>query len=246
MPPSNYHRFVRAALLVFLQVFLFHSFASGQSPEQFFLARAYFDRTYGSDYNLLNGRQYYLYYSSNSHPFLNTEQSLPGGLVIRGMSYQGVPINYDLFQQEVILQYITSSGETRHVILNRELVDEFILDDRVFRSVQVDGRQDGYAQVIEAGGLSFYIFYIKKLNYTPSTNTTPYHYTRASKRIYLDTGEHVSPVSSRNSFLQLFEPGQLANIKQFMRRGNLRLKKATDAELKALLDYCSQLDGGKP
>ena len=213
-----------------------------QTTEQVQEIRAYFDRSYGSDFNLLNGRQYYLYYSSNSHPFLHTDQSRPGDLVLGGISYHGVPLNYDLYQQEVILQYISHSGETRHIILNRELVDEFLLDNKLFCEVSLEGRDPGYAQVIRGDGLSFYVFFIKKLNYTPSMNTTPYHYTRLARRIFLERNGKAALVHSRGSFLQQFEPEIRPTIRVYMRQQHIRLKKASDAALTGLLHFCSQLE----
>lgn len=246
MVPDNAHRIF---LLIFASVSLAYGYpvpVMAQTPEQVTEARAYFDRSYGSDYNLLNGRQYYLYYSSNSHPFLHTDQSRPGDLVLGGMSYRGVPINYDLYQQEVILQYISHSGETRHVILNRELVDEFVLDNKLFREVTLEGRDPGYAQVIREDGLRFYIFYTKKLNETPSMNTTPYHYTRLARHIYLDREGKVAPVRSRGSFLKQFESGFHQSIRQYMRQQHLRFRKISDAALTGLLRFCNQLEETGP
>lgn len=208
--------------------------------------RNYFDRSYGSDFNLLNGRRYYLYYSSNSHPFLTTDQSRPGELILDGMAYHGVPINYDLYQQEVILQYISHSGETRYVILNSEQVQEFVLDQKIFRNISLEGRDLGYGQVLRANELGFYIFFNKKLNETPSMNTTPYHYTKLSKRFYLEMNGSTAQVGSRGSFIQQFAPGDRKAIRQYMRQHHIRLNKASDEALRGLLQFCGRKEGAQP
>ncbi len=246
MYPQITHRKILLILALFIYALGIPSGAWAQTEEQVREARAYFDRLYGSDFNLLNGRRYYLYYSSNSHPFLETEQSRPGDLVLGGISYRGVPINYDLYQQVVILQYISHSGETRHVILNRELVDGFVLDQKVFSKVPLVGKDRGYTQVIRAGRLGFYIDYSKKLNYTPSVNTTPYHYTKLARRLYLDREGAVLPVGSRGSFVQAFEPGSRQAIRQFMRQQHIRLRSASDGALTLLLQFCNQMEEQAP
>jgi len=246
MYPQKAHRKILLLLVVFMPALLVPAGAWAQDEEDVREARAYFDRLYGSDFNLLNGRRYYLYYSSNSHPFLESEQSRPGDLVLGGISYHGVPINYDLYQQVVILQYISQSGETRHVILNRELVDGFVLNQKVFRKIPLEGGEHGYTQVIREGGLGFYIEYSKKLNYTPSVNTTPYHYTRLARKLYLDRGGKVLAVGSRGSFLQAFDPGIRQAIHQYMRQEHIRLRSASDGALSLLLHFCNQMEEEAP
>lgn len=246
MHPEKPHRNVLLILAMIAPLFCFPSSLVAQTAEQVREIRATFDRSYGSDYNLLNGRQYYLYYSSNSHPFLYSDQSRPGDLILGGISYQGVPLNYDLYQQEVILQYISHSGESRHVILNSEMVEEFVLVNKVFRKVALEGRDPGYAQVIGSGGLRFYVFFSKKMNEIPSMNTTPYHYTRLARHIFLERKGSATPVSSRGSFLQQFEPGIRQDIKQYMRQQHIRLRKASDAVLTGLLQFCSQMEETGP
>ncbi|MGW8314936.1 MAG: hypothetical protein ACWGNV_04990 [Bacteroidales bacterium] len=246
MNPERPHRIFLLILATMGSVIFFPSVARAQNTEQVRDIRNYFDRSYGSDYNLLNGRRYYLYYSSNSHPFLSSEQSQPGDLILGGIPYHGVPINYDLYQQELLLQYISQSGETRQVILNSEQVDEFVLEGKVFRKISFEGRDRGYAQVIRADELEFYIFYSKKLNYTPSMNTTPYHYTKLAKHIYLERDGTAEPVGSRGTFLQQFDPGNRQAIKQYMKQQRIRLKKASDDALTGLLRFCDQLEGEGP
>jgi hypothetical protein len=162
------------------------------------------------------------------------------------MTYHGVPINYDLYQQEVILQYISHSGETRYVILNNEQVEEFVLDQKVFRKIFLEGRDGGYGQVLRANELGLYIFFNKKLNETPSMNTTPYHYTKLSKRFYLEINGSTVQVGSRGSFIKQFEPDNRKEIRQYMRQHHIRLKKASDDALRGLLQFCGRKEGAQP
>jgi hypothetical protein len=216
---------------------------SGQDDLQFRQAKERFERSYGSDHNLLNGRQYYLLYSNTSHPFLGGELARPGRLVLNGVVYEGVPINYDLYQQAVVLQYISHAGETRYLELNREFLDEFRLDGKVFRKVAVQGDKEQYAQLIRAGTRQFIIVWKKNMNYKASMNQTPYRYTSLSKKIYFEDSGVIQPVASRSSFLKQFDDAQRSPIRQYLKQEGIRFKKSTDFELQKLLDYCNQLEG---
>jgi hypothetical protein len=236
------HRFGIIVIAVIVHVAWLPCRVFGQAADEVQRAWAYFDSGYGSDYNLLNGRQYILLYSSNSHPFLDSDHIRPGNLLLNGVRYVDLPINYDLYQQQVILQYISHAGEARYLILNRELLDEFTLEGKIFRKISLSGIEQKYAQVIGAGELSFYILWKKSMNYVASMNATPYHYTKQTRQIFLGNSEAFHPIGSRSSFLQLFEEDESDAIRQFLRQERIHFKRASDDQLKRLLEYCTSLE----
>jgi hypothetical protein len=245
LPSDNFHRSCLLTVFLVMAFILLPMRAGAQTPEQFSQVMNRMNQSYGSDYNLLNGRQYYLVYSSDSEPYLISGQSQPGRLVIRGVVYDGVPINYDLYQQVVILQFIGLGGEIRYLALNRELVDEFVLNGQLFRKVSFDGVEESYAQVIPAGTLRFLITYKKDLNFSPSALATPYHYSKTKKRIFLQSSGSMDPVGSRSSFLGHFNESERPRVKQYMKNERIRIHRASDSQLQALLEYCDQHGEGQ-
>ena len=233
------------ALLV-IQLIRASTLAYGQGEEAFNQVKERFDRTYGSDYNLLNGRQYFLLYSNTSDPFLNGELARPGRLVLNGVEYEGLPINYDLYQQAVILQYLSHTGEIRYLVLNREAVDEFTLDGKIFRKATLPGESEKYVQVIGYGDMRFIISWKKNMNYAVSMGATPYNYTKASRRIYLEDDRGVYPAGSKSAFLEAFDESLRTPVKQYLRRERIRIKRATDYQLLQLLEFCQQMEEGGP
>jgi len=245
LPPDERYRPLRMAILLVMLMTLLPRWSGAQTSEQVALARISFDQTYGSDYNLLNGRQYYQIYSSDSDPYLNAGLSRPGKVVIQGVTYEGILINYDLYQQVVILQYIGYGGEIRYLTMNRELVDEFELDGQLFRKAVFEGTGESYAQVIPSETRRFLITFRKELNFSPSSLATPYHYGKQKKRIFLEASGTKYPVGSRSSFLKTFDENERPAVMQYLKREKIRFHRATDSKLLGLLQYCDQLEGGK-
>lgn len=243
LPSGFIHRFWLFFSLLVIQVMWSSLLSFGQGQQELLQVRERFDRAYGSDYNLLNGRQYTLFYSSISDPFLNGEQARPGRLVLNGAAYEGVPINYDLYQQAVILQFISHTGEIRYLVLNRDAVDEFALDGKMFSKASLSGEAEQYVQVIEKGSRRFIISWRKDMNYGAFVNRTPYTYNKALKRIYLENqGGAPYPVRSRSSFLVPFSEDHRAEIRHYLRKERIRFKSATDRQLEKLLEYCNGLE----
>jgi hypothetical protein len=245
LPSGFIHRTLLLVSLLAVQMAWPLTCSFGQTAEEFLQVRERFDRTYGSDCNLLNGRQYHLYYSSTSHPFLNWDQIRPGRVVLNGVAYEDVPINYDLYQQALILQYISNTGETRYIVLNREFVDEFRLDGKLFRKVSFPGEKGRYCQVIGEDKLRFLIRWNKNMNFSASVNETPYRYSDQSRHMFLAGSDYMHRVGSRSSFLECFEDPQRSLIRQYMREERIRLRHASDLQLQKLLEFCNHPEEGR-
>lgn len=212
-----------------------------QAEQAFLETKSYFDRSYGTNFDLLNGRQYYLLYSSNSHPFLYSDQYRSENLWINGVSYEGIPINYDIYKQKLILQYRSYSGEAKQLILNEELIDRFSLNGKDFRRLSFPETGYRYFQVISSGELSFYFLWEKTMFYSPTSNSTPYNYTQPSRKAYLFKSGQLHSIKSRSSFINAFEKKYHRDINRFLRQEHINFRSSTDDQLNRLIKYCIEL-----
>jgi len=227
-----------------LVAFLFNAMnaqVDTRSEKEFLEAKSHFNRSYGTDYNLLNGRQYYLLYSSISHPFLYSDQYRSEKLWLKGVSYEGIPINYDIYKQKLILQYMSYSGEAKQLILNEELIDRFILNGKEFRRLSFPESGSGFFQVVSSGDLSFYFSWEKTMFYSPTSNSTPYNYTQPSRKAYLNKSGQLHTIRSRSSFTNAFDKKYRKNINHFIRKEQINFRSSTDESISRLMEYCKEL-----
>jgi len=209
-----------------------------QVEKAFLETKNHFDRSYGTNFNLLNGRKYYLLYSSNSHPFLYSDHYRPENLWINGVSFEGIPINYDIYKQKLILQYRSYSGEARKLILNEELIDRFSLNGKDFRRLYFPETGFGYFQVVTSGELSFYFSWGKTMFYSPTSDSTPYNYTKPSRKAYLYKSGQLHSIKSRSAFTNAFEKKYRRDINRFLRKEQINFRSSTDDHINRLMEYC--------
>lgn len=235
----NKHFIYLICLLTFL---LPHLNAQENEAELSFQeVRGYYRQSYGSDPNLLNGRLYYLIYSSNSHPFLNSEQYGSEELWLQGKRYDGIPINYDIYKQALVLQFRGYSGENRQLKLNEEFIDGFTLNEKEFRKLSFPETGSRFFQVVSKGELSLYFYWEKTMYYSPASNSTPYNYTQASRKAYLHKSGNLYPIKSRSSFTQVFDKKYRRDLNRYMRKAQVSFRNSTEEVIAALMDYCAEL-----
>ena len=217
------------------------------SEKGFYELKEHFDQQNGPDYNLLNGRQYERLNSGNSHPFFNTEQYRPGSIVLKGQAYENVPINYDIHDQQLILQYPGISGNTGNsgqdlkIVLNRALIDHFQIDGLSFRRISEPETGSSFFQVLSSGHISCFLRWEKTLFHSTASGITSYTYSKQSREVYLQKEGKLFPVKNSASFTSVFDEAFQKDIKAFLRREKINFRNASEKQLLELMNFCVEL-----
>ena len=211
------------------------------SEKGFYELKENFDHLNGPDYNLLNGRQYNLLNSGKSHPFFNTDRYRPGSLLLNGETYDSITINYDIFDQQLTLQYPGNSGQDLKVVLNREMIDHFQIDGLTFRLMSYPETGSSFFQVLSSGDISCFLLWKKTLSRSTVSGNTSYKYSKQSREVYLLREGRLYVVRSRSSFTSIYDEAYRKEIMEFLRREKIRFRNASDEKLGDLMNFCIEL-----
>jgi hypothetical protein len=211
------------------------------SEKGFYELKENFDHLNGPDYNLLNGRQYDLLNSGKSHPFFNTDRYRPGSLLLNGETYDSITINYDIFDQQLTLQYPGNSGQDLKVVLNREMIDHFQIDGLTFRLMSFPETGSSFFQVLSSSDMSCFLLWKKTLSRSTASGNTSYKYSKQSREVYLQREGRLYVVRSRSSFTSIYDEAYRKEIKEFLRREKIRFRKASNEKLGELMNFCIEL-----
>lgn len=213
---------------------------SDQAAAEFYQLKDYFDRSYSEDYNLLNGKKFYrLYYNTIGHPFFNLDEFRKGSLLINGTRYEDVLIQYDIYNQQVILEKNDQKGQIEQIILTREFIGEFTLDGKLFRRMSFPETGPRFFQVVNAREVSCLLFWDKNMSIEGSTFTT--HFTEQKGDIYLLVSGQLYQIKNTASFIEIFGEQFSREIKRYKRRHKVSFRKVSDEGLRQLVNYCISL-----
>ena len=199
---------------------------------------SYIRMKHGLDMNLVNGILYYdKYRNVLNHPFYSGEEFLTGSVVISGIRYEDVRINYDIYSQYLVLEYPDFSGSSHSIIIPREHTDAFDFDGNYFKKLTLDDRGPLFYQLIKADGIICYIHWEKKKT-TRSYEFTEF-FTEPDKRCFLDYYGKLSPFSNRRNFTSLVSGVPRKEITRHVREKGIQLSDATPGQLEDLLQFIS-------
>jgi hypothetical protein len=84
-------------------------------------------------------------------------------------------------------------------------------------------------------------FWHKSLNLNDAIGSYNFLFTKSNRDAYVLTGGQLKPFSSKQSLISLFDPGHRQEIKSYLRKNKINVKKASDEEMAELITFIATL-----
>ena len=205
----------------------------------------YTDNYYGTDDRLINGEVYMRKYTGiKGSPYLFDEKWINGNLFLKGKAYKDRSININLETGELILNAELKEGTFTRIVLNDAYLDSIDVSGRRFVN-SVDyfpaDSSSTYFEIIYKNEFVYVVHYKKEFlrEYTDSTPLGRYSGLKADKAIIIK-GEKIN-VNRKKAFLNFFGPDNKKAIHAFMKKNQIKYKKADSYKLQKLLAFCGTL-----
>lgn len=200
------------------------------------------DPVYGFDPLLYNGKVYYFYQpATGGTQYLLTDFDKAGSVTIRGVLYSDLTINYDLYNQQLILKYINKAGSSSLIIVSDAWLESFILGGSNFSLISDADTTRQIYQVIGNSEVKV-LYHRKKELLLDSFKSGGMHYFSEPKYLkYVYLNHKMSSFNSNRSFLKVFEKEKQLLIKKYMHAQKVNVKKADAYTVERLINYCNSL-----
>lgn len=192
---------------------------------------------------LYNGKiyTYYLPPETKGHQFLTEKAFSQGWLKIRGNVYDDQYLNYDLFNQQLIMQYQSQNGISRQIVVSDAWLEEFGFDEKYFVA---NGHPGGMIfQVIGKMPCRIFYHWTKTLDLSKEYGARNYVFSKPKKEMFLALNDTLLRFSRNRSFISVFRSAFTdaeANIvMNYLKRKRINIKKADDQTMEELLAFCA-------
>ena len=203
---------------------------------------------YGQDQELVNGLQYYdRHPRSQGHPYLLEGWVHQGSVNIRGKLYSNIWLKYDIFVQQVEVEYRTMNGADNQVILVSDRVNEFSIENYFFRKLKLveeleeELEQEQFYQVIGEGRLVWYIRWEKKLIPISGDPRFIEEFTAPKRHYVLELDGSIHTFNTKKSFVQLFPESVQKDIKKLIKSSQIQIRTASTEQLELFILAASNI-----
>jgi hypothetical protein len=188
-----------------------------------------------------NGRVWRNYYSMvEEDQFLFSKEFLPGSVIMRGRTYTGVMILYDIFKDEILTPY----KPVGILQLNKEMVDSFSIIFRnktySFTRLQdsITSGLNGYFNVLYRGTTALLVKYIKKIEKLESKGENDKFYQLT--RIYLVKDDSIYQVTGKNDLFKIYNEDKKV-VRDFIKKNHLKISNDYPESFIPVLDFTDSL-----
>lgn len=236
----------RISLSIIYSLFLFLG-ATAQNKDQVISSStelvSYSNDIYGSDDKLVNGRIYVPMHSlAEGHPYFEVENWVNGDIFIKGSRYNELKLKYDIELDEFILFVKDKQNRKNYIVLNQHYIDSVQMGKYFFINTGVlpeIGEDIGYAELVFRKDFFFLVKYHKDFKKEFSESKPYGEYNRQTSNRYISESGELVKINTKKALLTYFE-AQKKEIKRFMKKNNIKYKKANSGELYNLLRYCHE------
>lgn len=198
---------------------------------------------YESDPLLYNGKLYtfYLPVNTGGTQFLLTRQFEVGSVTLRGVTYTNLMINYDIYNQQLILKIKFKTGVINQIIVSDAWLEKFSFSGLNFEIISNQSIQKRIFQVLGNGPIRILYYWKKDLELVSFLNPTNQVFSVAVKEMNLFKDNQIMKYRNNRSFYGLFDPEKKIIIKEYLRRHKINVKKANAQSITELISYCNTL-----
>jgi hypothetical protein len=200
------------------------------------------DSVYGHNSLLYNGVKYSFYVPSRTggHQFLSTRDFTSGSVVIKGAGFDVTGINYDVYNQEILIQYENAAGGLDILSLSKAWIDHFHIGEKRFEILEVNGTQQ-ICQVIPAGNLKVIYHWSKTLKLDMQYGSRDFIFSEPERESYIMTGNSWFEFRNNKTFVKAFDPELQPEIRRSLKLMKINVKRSSDTAMLGLLVQCEEL-----
>jgi hypothetical protein len=203
------------------------------------------DQVYSFDPLLYNGKVYYFFPRPGTigTQYLLDSFDPQGSLTVRGVTYSDLTLNYDIYNQKLVLKYKNPIGSLNFIEISFAWLEKFEIGGKQFEILATVDTTKQIYQVIGTGQSRILFFLSKKLRIENLTESSDHFFARTQKEMYVfDVNKRVKYNNNR-SFVRAFNQALHDPISKYIRKHKLKVQKANDMQMNELINYCNTLTG---
>ncbi len=202
------------------------------------------DPVYGTDPLLINGKFYTFFLPSNTDGnqyFISTEFDT-GTATIRGVTYTGLMLNYDIYNQQLILNYENNIGAHNLITLSDAWLEKFSFRGYDFELISTQDLLKKIFQVLGSGQIRILYYWTKDLSLDSFHGARNHTFSMAKREMNIMSGTQIFKYMNNKGFISAFKPGERTVIKEYLQRNHVKVKKASGLTMTEVINYCNSIN----
>lgn len=165
-----------------------------------------------------------------------------GSVKIDTATFEGVMLNYDVFNQQLVIQFTNTAGGKSLLTESQAWLQGFVLDGRLFKLTMLPDSSKRIYEVIGVGKFQLFFHYTKELRLdNPSSASKVYAFSHLKRKSFVKIGDSFLAFRTNKGFLKAFDRSLQPQIKTYLKEHRIKVRNAADYVLEDLINFCNNL-----
>jgi hypothetical protein len=151
-------------------------------------------------------------------------------------------INYDVYDQKLLLTFMDDNHAQKMVEIPIETVQFFTIGDHYFEAIIDADKEYSYYEVFPFKGSKILIYWMKNLKNNPNNVYYPYRFSTIQRDVSLLINGELFKVKNNKVFVSYFPENRQKNIRSWLKKNKIKVQKATYTEMKELTGFLSEIE----
>lgn len=202
-----------------------------------------YDKVYNMNPELYNGQVFTEIYRGNINgsQFFVDQDFVIGDLQLLSNKYLDQSLNYDVYNQKVLLSFEDKNGAQKIIELPLENVQSFYIYNKYFEVLDGDGKRKMIAQVFRFKKNKILIHWSKNLKSSASQGYTVRQFNSLKKKIWIIFDGTMYPINKNQDLISLYPIDKQSELKSWLKENKLKIKKAEDPQLTLIANYLDEM-----
>lgn len=200
------------------------------------------DRFYGLDQTLHNGKKYT--YAPppgcTGNQYFESPFFAEGAVTIEQITFSKVRLNYDIYNQLLLLQFPNENSPWNVLEISRAWLRSFSIGNKYFELLTFNGEEKFY-QVLGEGQIKILYYWRKTLELENTIGHYFYKFSPGIRDFYIVMDGQLIPVTSKRALVKLFPPEKQGDIRSYLRKNKVNLKKSPDKTMTDMITHIGHL-----
>jgi hypothetical protein len=198
-----------------------------------------FDAKYGKDPELFKGIKYTDYRRVDfGHSFIYTENSLEGSLSYKGVVYENVILNYDVFEQVLLLTYKNNIGALVQLVLLTRYVDSFTIGNDTFIKNTYTELSVPFIRLFgDENGVQCIITYEKDYSFNNKASESGFGYSELIMKKYLLVDKKPIRLTRKKQLINYLPENKKELCKAYLKKVKMKFRQMNEIQLVSLCHY---------
>lgn len=198
----------------------------------------YVHQKYGLDQDLYSGTQYFQRYTMyKGHPYFPENSFYDGSISLHGETYDGVRLKYDIYSQQVVLEYTDFENRYNQLIIDSTRIDSFCLNGYSFKKITMPDGIPLLYQVFESDPVAAYVHWNKTaITYSSDLQYT-HRFSKTAGTFNFRYGGQIRTVNNRKSLISVFPDYLSRPLRKYFRKEKLSFREAEPEDLQHLIQF---------